>query len=80
MQAVATEEPFSSDEYLFEVKWDGLRALLFVDPERQVRIQDRALHDLTEELPELRTADRQVRPGSVLDGELVATDAEGRPD
>ena len=80
MQAVATEEPFSSDEYLFEVKWDGLRCLLFVDPERQVRIQDRALHDLTGQLPELRTADRQVRPGSVLDGELVATDAEGRPD
>ncbi|MDR0360903.1 MAG: hypothetical protein LBJ87_15760 [bacterium] len=80
MQAVATEEPFSSDEYLFEVKWDGLRCLLFVDPERQVRIQDRALHDLTDELPELRTADRQVRAGSVLDGELVATDDEGRPD
>jgi DNA ligase D-like protein (predicted ligase) len=80
MQAVATDGPFSSEEYLFEVKWDGLRCLLFVDREGRVRLQDRALHDLTGLLPELSTADRQVRRGSVLDGELVATDAEGRPD
>jgi DNA ligase D-like protein (predicted ligase) len=80
MQAVSAEAPFSSDEYLFEVKWDGLRCLLFVEPDGRLRLQDRALGDITSQLPELRDIARQVAPGTVLDGELVATDQEGRPD
>jgi bifunctional non-homologous end joining protein LigD len=80
MQAVSAEAPFSSDEYLFEVKWDGLRCLLFVEPDGRLRLQDRALGDITSRLPELRDIARQVVPGTVLDGELVATDQEGRPD
>src|ERR1700716_4301141 len=80
MQAVSAEAPFSSDEYLFEVKWDGLRCLLFVGGGAQVHLQDRALRDITAPLPELHGIARQVPPGSVLDGELVATDEQGRPD
>jgi bifunctional non-homologous end joining protein LigD len=80
MQAVSAEAPFSSDEYLFEVKWDGLRCLLFVDGQHRVRLQDRALNDITGLLPELADIGRQVSPGAVLDGELVATDDQGRPD
>src|SRR5262252_6575013 len=80
MQAVSAEAPFSSPEYLFEVKWDGLRCLLFVDWDGRVHLQDRGLNDLTERLPELRSIGKQVARGSVLDGELVATDIQGRPD
>jgi DNA ligase D-like protein (predicted ligase) len=80
MQAVSAEAPFSSSEYLFEVKWDGLRCLLFVGWDGQVHLQDRALNDITAQLPELHGIGRQVAPGSVLDGELVATDEQGRPD
>jgi DNA ligase D-like protein (predicted ligase) len=80
MQAVAAEAPFSSDEYLFEVKWDGLRCVLFVAPDRSVRLHDRGLNDLTPLLPEVAAATSQIAPGTVLDGELVATDGEGRPD
>jgi DNA ligase D-like protein (predicted ligase) len=80
MQAVSAEAPFSSDEYLFEVKWDGLRCLLFVDWDGRIHLQDRALNDITARLPELRDIGKQVARGSVLDGELVATDQQGRPD
>lgn len=81
MQAVSAEGPFSSEEYIFEVKWDGLRCLLFAPPEGGVRLQDRNLGDLTAGFPEVaEAAARQVRAGTVLDGELVATDEEGRPD
>ena len=80
MQAVSAEAPFHSEEYLFEVKWDGLRCLLFVDDSGQVRIQDRRLNDLTAGLPELAGLGRQVQGPAVLDGELVVTDPEGRPD
>jgi DNA ligase D-like protein (predicted ligase) len=80
MQAVSAEAPFSSDEYVFEVKWDGLRCLLFVDWQGGVHLQDRALNDLTGILPELAGIGRQVSRGAVLDGELVVTDIQGRPD
>jgi len=80
MQAVSAEAPFRSPDYLFEVKWDGLRCILFVDPEGAVRVQDRALTDLTAVLPELAQLGRQVKQPAIIDGELVATDEEGRPD
>jgi bifunctional non-homologous end joining protein LigD len=80
MQAASAEAPFSSPDYLFEVKWDGLRCILFRDADGSVRLQDRSLHDITADLPEVAAAARRVPPGSVIDGELVATDNEGRPD
>jgi bifunctional non-homologous end joining protein LigD len=80
MQAVSAEAPFSADDYIFEVKWDGLRALVFVEPDGAVHVHDRGLNDITDRLPELKRLAAQVPPGTVLDGELVATDADGRPD
>jgi len=80
MQAASAEAPFSSPEYVFEVKWDGLRCIVFRDPDGEVRLKDRGLNDLTADLPEVAAAARRVPPGSVIDGELVATDTEGRPD
>jgi bifunctional non-homologous end joining protein LigD len=80
MQAASAEAPFSSAEYLFEVKWDGLRCVVFRDPEGHVRLHDRGLNDLTADLPEITAAAKRVPPGSVIDGELVATDPDGRPD
>ena len=55
MQAVSAEAPFRSEEYFFEVKWDGLRCLLFIDGAGRVRIQDRGLNDLTEGLPDRKS-------------------------
>jgi DNA ligase D-like protein (predicted ligase) len=80
MQAASAEAPFSSAEYLFEVKWDGLRCIVFRDPSGAVHLKDRGLNDITAALPEVAAAARRVPPGSVIDGELVATDTEGRPD
>jgi len=80
MQAASAEAPFSSPEYLFEVKWDGLRCVLFRAADGQVRLTDRGLNDVTADLPEVAAAAKRVPPGSVIDGELVATDVDGRPD
>jgi DNA ligase D-like protein (predicted ligase) len=80
MQAASAEAPFSSPDYVFEVKWDGLRCILFRDRDGHVRLQDRGLHDITADLPEVVAAAKRVPPGSVIDGELVATDNDGRPD
>lgn len=81
MQAVVAEAPFSSEEYFFEVKWDGLRCLLFAPQSGGVHLQDRALHEVGSDLvPALSQLAAQVEPGTVLDGELVATDGRGKPD
>jgi DNA ligase D-like protein (predicted ligase) len=80
MQAASAEAPFSSAEYLFEVKWDGLRCMLVRDPSGHVSLKDRSLADITADIPEVVAAARRVPPGSVIDGELVDTDTDGRPD
>ena len=80
MQAASAEAPFSSSDYVFEVKWDGLRCMVFRDPDGRVHLKDRGLNDLTSDLPEVVRAAARIPPGSVIDGELVATDNDGRPD
>jgi DNA ligase D-like protein (predicted ligase) len=80
MQAASAEAPFSSVDYVFEVKWDGLRCLLYRDPHGRVHIHDRGFNDLTAVVPEVTAAASRVPPGSVIDGEVVATDRDGRPD
>ncbi len=70
-------QPFDSPDYLFEVKWDGMRALAFVDRDGQ-RIVSRHGNDLTEQFPELACL-AKLPPGTVLDGELVVL-REGSPD
>jgi ATP-dependent DNA ligase len=61
------------EEWAYEPKLDGFRAIVFVDGE-DVQIQSRGGKDLGRYFPELRFA-----PGRwVLDGELVIRDAEGR--
>src|SRR5690606_18220513 len=68
------------DEWSFEMKWDGIRAIATVD-EGATRLFSRNGNELTVTYPEI--ADelaRRVRPDSaVLDGELVALDRAGRP-
>lgn len=66
-------------DYLFEVKWDGIRALIHVD-EGQIRIMTRNHLDVTRPFPELGEADKSFRvSGAILDGEIVCLDESGRP-
>jgi bifunctional non-homologous end joining protein LigD len=67
---------FNSPEYLFELKWDGVRALVSRD-EYGIRVVDRAGGDLLPVVPELR--DLRIPEGCVLDGEIVVCDSRGRP-
>jgi len=78
MLATLVDGPFNSREWLYEVKWDGFRALAFVE-EGKVRLVSRNQNDLTAAYPEL-----SVVPGcvlaktAILDGEIVALDEQGR--
>ncbi|MFN2465322.1 MAG: hypothetical protein ABR598_03550 [Candidatus Dormibacteria bacterium] len=73
-------EPFDSTEHLFEVRWDGLRALAFVEG-GGYHLQDQAGRNITEMFPELGELPRRVIGDQViLDGCVVISDATGRPD
>ena len=70
-------EPFDSPDYLFELKWDGLRALAFLDG--GTRLQSRNLREISAQYPELTSLYRQVKkPGTILDGEIIALE-DGKP-
>jgi bifunctional non-homologous end joining protein LigD len=61
--------PFDSEEYLFEVKWDGVRALAAVEA-RSWRLWDRRGVDYTPRYLELAVL-RRLPAGTVVDGELA---------
>ena len=63
----------------FEVKWDGIRAISFVEG-GEVCLQSRNLLDVTSQYPEVGEL-AKARPDLdvVLDGEIVAPDENGRP-
>lgn len=78
MKAVAGDLP-SGDGWAYEIKWDGMRALAIVDG-ASVRIVSSNERDVTASWPELAgLAEALPATTAVLDGELVATDDEGRP-
>jgi ATP-dependent DNA ligase len=65
----------TGDGWIFEPKWDGFRALAFVDA-GDVYLQSRNGRPLRRYFPELSFPDGSY----VLDGEIVLFDAEGRQD
>ena len=71
MLAARRSAPFVDNDWIFELKWDGVRALLGWDGSA-VALHSRAGKNISARYPELRglRADRPV----VLDGEIVALD------
>jgi bifunctional non-homologous end joining protein LigD len=78
MLATPVEKPFDNPEWLFEIKWDGYRAVSFIQ-DGKVRLVSRNQNDLTAEFPELHELSKSIKAGSaLLDGEIVVLDDQGR--
>jgi bifunctional non-homologous end joining protein LigD len=79
MLAAPGKLPAAQAKWAFEVKWDGVRAIAYVQPGR-LRLESRNLNDVTAAYPEVRglVGDLGMHEG-VFDGEIVAFDAAGRP-
>jgi bifunctional non-homologous end joining protein LigD len=78
---LARSGPLPADDaaYGYEVKWDGIRALLYCD-HGHLSVQGRNFTDFTPRYPELRElAPRLGSRRLILDGEVVAFDEQGRP-
>lgn len=76
MLATLTKEPFDNSNWLFEIKWDGYRALALID--KKVELYSRNENSFNRQFPliveDLAKIDSQV----ILDGEIVILDAEGK--
>ena len=78
MAGVLPAEPQDS-EFAYEMKWDGVRAVVYVEGGR-ARVLTRNDRDVSATYPELAGLAASLGHDAVLDGELVAFDASGRPD
>ncbi|HEU4727006.1 MAG TPA: DNA polymerase ligase N-terminal domain-containing protein, partial [Kofleriaceae bacterium] len=80
MLCQTADAAFSSDDWVFELKYDGFRMLAFGGAGRG-ELRYRSGQDPTPRYPELTSALRALPvPGVVLDGEIVMLDADGKPD
>jgi len=78
MLATSVDEPFDGAEWLFEIKWDGYRAIAFID-DGKLRLVSRNQNELTARFPELKELPKFVKAkNAILDGEVVALDDDGR--
>ncbi len=79
MLATPTAKAFDNPDWLFEIKWDGYRAVAFIEGGR-VRLMSRTQNDLTAQFPELGSLPQYIKAErAILDGEIAALDEEGRP-
>jgi DNA ligase D-like protein (predicted polymerase)/DNA ligase D-like protein (predicted 3'-phosphoesterase) len=77
MLARIAQEPPDSEDYIYEVKWDGIRAMISLD-EGEIKIHGRNRMDITKQFPELLIAEQALRATSGLfDGEIVCLEADG---
>jgi bifunctional non-homologous end joining protein LigD len=80
MLSGSTDKPPVDDEYIHEMKWDGIRALISLE-DGQVRIRSRNQNDITEKFPELLQPDKSFRATcGLFDAEIVCLDKTGKPD
>ncbi|MGA3291146.1 MAG: non-homologous end-joining DNA ligase [Candidatus Bathyarchaeia archaeon] len=76
MLAGVAPQPFSDKDWIFEIKWDGFRAIAYIDEE--LSIKSRNENELKHNFPELAEL-RQLANGLVVDGEIVIM-KKGKPD
>jgi bifunctional non-homologous end joining protein LigD len=79
MLATSVEKAFDDSDWLFEVKWDGYRALAFMNKQK-VLLQSRNEHSYNQKFHPIYEALQAWNIDAVVDGEIVAVNAQDKPD
>ncbi|MDM9619065.1 non-homologous end-joining DNA ligase [Rhizobium sp. S96] len=78
--ALLKPKPPTGPDWTYEVKWDGYRVAVHIEPKR-VRVLTRGGHDWTHRFPAIVDAAKQLGVATaILDGEAVVLDEQGRSD
>jgi bifunctional non-homologous end joining protein LigD len=88
MLATLVDEPFSGENWQFELKLDGYRALAYLNNgnppfkpgETSVEIRSRNDHSFNKKFDTVYEALNEWKVNAVIDGEIVVVNEEGRPD
>lgn len=79
MLATLVDEPFDDDEWLFEIKWDGYRAICTVHEDGRIELISRNGLDFLAKFPDLDALKNAwTTLPIVVDGEIVSLDSQGR--
>lgn len=78
MLCTLVNDIFDGDDWLFEIKWDGYRAI-GAKHKDEVALYSRNGNSFTENYPPIAEALRELKHDVILDGEIVVVDKEGRP-
>src|SRR5947209_1719820 len=83
MLASLGDVPLDDPRFVYEPKYDGIRAIVEVAPRKPARLWSRLGNEKTGQFPEIARAlekwARRLNRPVVLDGEIVALDAKGDP-
>ena len=79
MLAKETEEPFDDAEWLYEIKWDGYRAIAEVN-KGNVRLYSRNGNTFENSYPIVVDELKKLKINAVIDGEIVVLNDEGHPE
>jgi bifunctional non-homologous end joining protein LigD len=78
MLATLSDRPFSDPNWLFEIKWDGVRSLAFIHS-GELKLRARSGNDITSQYPDLHQLPQALTASqAILDGEIATLDSHGR--
>src|SRR5690606_9469914 len=77
MLATLVDKPFDSDEWLYEIKWDGYRAVAFMN-KGEVTLKSRNNKSFSEKFYPVQQELSKLKLDAVLDGEIVVLDKDGK--
>ncbi len=78
MLCTLIDEPFDNSDWLFEIKWDGYRAI-GTKKGQHIQLYSRNNNDFSEKFTPVTQALRQLDRDVTLDGEIVVVDQQGMP-
>src|SRR6266571_63032 len=83
MLAALVDAPLDDPAFVYEPKYDGIRAIVEIAPQGRVRLWSRLGNEKTHQFPEITAAlerwARRRKEALILDGEIVALDGNGEP-
>ena len=79
MLATLSDQPFNDPDWIYEIKWDGYRAIAETGQE-QVRFYSRNGLDFSDRFSTLTAALKKVKVPAIIDGEIVLLNEQQLPD
>ncbi|RJQ37699.1 DNA ligase D [Candidatus Microgenomates bacterium] len=79
MLATLIDKPFNSNEWVFEIKWDGYRAIAEINKEENIELYSRNNQSFNEKYFPIVQSLREIKNGVIFDGEIVVLDDNGKP-